>query len=115
MYFFNRWKIGKHPACCEMVIKTVAVFSDADADALHVKQADEAVNIGPALSRKSYLNMDRIIEAATDKNVDAIHPGYGFLSENEAFARACEESKRVFIGPAAGAETCASPMIKKRF
>ena len=88
-------------ACREMGIKTVAVFSDADADALHVKYADEAVNIGPALSRKSYLNMDNIIQAATDKNVDAIHPGYGFLSENAAFARACAESNRVFIGPSA--------------
>ena len=88
-------------ACQEMGIKTVAVFSDADADALHVKYADEAVNIGPPLSRKSYLNIDRIIEAAVDKNVDAIHPGYGFLSENEAFARACVKSNRVFIGPSA--------------
>ncbi len=88
-------------ACREMGIKTVAVFSDADADALHVKYADEAVNIGPALSRKSYLNMDRIIQAASDKDADAIHPGYGFLSENEAFARACAESSRVFIGPSA--------------
>ena len=88
-------------ACRQMGIKTVAVFSDADADALHVKQADEAVNIGPALSRKSYLNMDRIIQAAKDKNADAIHPGYGFLSENEVFARACAESKRIFIGPSA--------------
>ena len=88
-------------ACQEMGVKTVAVFSDADADALHVKYADEAVNIGPPLSRKSYLNIDRIIEAAADKNVDAIHPGYGFLSENEAFARACADSSRVFIGPSA--------------
>jgi acetyl-CoA carboxylase biotin carboxylase subunit len=128
MYFFNRWKIDEHPgqirekvmalnkilianrgeiavriirACREMGIKTVAVFSDADVDALHVKHADEAVNIGPALSRKSYLNMDRIIEAATDKNVDAIHPGYGFLSENAAFAQACVDNNRVFIGPSA--------------
>ena len=88
-------------ACREMGIKTVAVFSDADADALHVKHADEAVNIGPALSRKSYLNMDRIIEAATDKKVDAIHPGYGFLSENAAFAQACVDNNRLFIGPSA--------------
>lgn len=88
-------------ACQEMGIKTVAVFSDADADALHVRYADEAVNIGPPLSRKSYLNIDRIIEAATDTNADAIHPGYGFLSENDAFARACAESNRVFIGPSA--------------
>lgn len=88
-------------ACQEMGIKTVAVFSDADAGALHVKYADEAVNIGPPLSRKSYLNMDRIIQAATETDVDAIHPGYGFLSENAAFARACAESNRVFIGPSA--------------
>ena len=88
-------------ACREMGIKTVAVFSDADADALHVQYADEAVNIGPALSRKSYLNVDRILQAAIDKDADAIHPGYGFLSENEAFARACAESHRVFIGPPA--------------
>ena len=88
-------------ACQEMGIQTVAVFSDADAEALHVKYADEAVNIGPPLSRKSYLNIDRIIEAAAAKNVDAIHPGYGFLSENAAFARACAESNRVFIGPSA--------------
>ncbi|MBW2441203.1 MAG: acetyl-CoA carboxylase biotin carboxylase subunit, partial [Deltaproteobacteria bacterium] len=88
-------------ACQEMGIKTVAVFSDADAEALHVRYADEAVNIGPPLSRKSYLNIDRIIAAAADKNADAIHPGYGFLSENEAFARACADSSRVFIGPSA--------------
>ena len=88
-------------ACREMGIKTVAVFSDADADALHVQYADEAVNIGPALSRKSYLNGDRILQAARDKDADAIHPGYGFLSENEAFAHACAESNRVFIGPPA--------------
>ena len=88
-------------ACREMGIKTVAVFSDADADALHVKHADEAVHIGPALSRKSYLNMDRIIQTATDQNVDAIHPGYGFLSENAAFAQACVDNNRVFIGPSA--------------
>ena len=88
-------------ACQEMEITTVAVFSDADADALHVRYADEAVNIGPPLSRKSYLNIDRIIQAATETDADAVHPGYGFLSENEAFARACAENNRVFIGPSA--------------
>jgi len=88
-------------ACREMGIKAVAVFSDADTEALHVQYADEAVNIGPALSRKSYLNMDRILQAARDQNADAIHPGYGFLAENEAFARACADSKLVFIGPSA--------------
>lgn len=88
-------------ACKEMGIKTVAVFSDADADALQVKYADEAVNIGPALSRKSYLNMDNIIQAATGKKVDAVHPGYGFLSENADFAKACVDNNLVFIGPSA--------------
>ena len=88
-------------ACREMGIKTVAVFSDADKDALHVKYADEAVNIGPALSRKSYLNMDNIIKAATQTKADAVHPGYGFLSENAAFAKACVDAKLTFIGPTA--------------
>lgn len=88
-------------ACREMRIKTVAVFSDADADALHVKYADEAVNIGPALSRKSYLNIDNIIQAATGKQVDAVHPGYGFLSENADFAKACADNSLMFIGPSA--------------
>ncbi len=88
-------------ACQEMGIQTVAVYSDADAEALHVKYADEAVHIGPALSRKSYLNIDRIVQAATDKNVDAVHPGYGFLSENADFAKACADNKLIFIGPSA--------------
>jgi acetyl-CoA carboxylase biotin carboxylase subunit len=88
-------------ACKEMGIKTVAVFSDADKDALHVKYADEAVNIGPALSRKSYLNMDNIIQAATQTKADAVHPGYGFLSENAAFAKACVDANLIFIGPSA--------------
>ena len=88
-------------ACREMGIKTVAVFSDADKDALHVKYADEAVNIGPALSRKSYLNIDNIIQAATEKKVDAVHPGYGFLSENADFAKACVDHNLIFIGPSA--------------
>ena len=88
-------------ACKEMGIKTVAVFSDADEDALHVKYADEAVNIGPALSRKSYLNIDNIIQAATGKKVDAVHPGYGFLSENADFAKACVDNNLIFIGPSA--------------
>jgi acetyl-CoA carboxylase biotin carboxylase subunit len=88
-------------ACREMGIKTVAVFSDADKDALQVKYADEAVNIGPALSRKSYLNMDNIIQAATKTQADAVHPGYGFLSENAAFAKACVDANLIFIGPSA--------------
>ena len=86
-------------ACKEMGIRTVAVFSDADADALHVRYADEAVNIGPPLSRKSYLNIDSMIQAASEKKVDAVHPGYGFLSENADFAKACADNNLIFIGP----------------
>ncbi len=82
-----------------MGIATVAVYSDADRDALHVELADEAVAIGPAASRESYLSMDRIIAACKDTGADAVHPGYGFLSENEVFARRVEEEGIVFIGP----------------
>jgi acetyl-CoA carboxylase biotin carboxylase subunit len=88
-------------ACKEMGIKTVAVYSDADKDSLHVRYADDAVNIGPALSYKSYLNIDNIIDAAKETKADAIHPGYGFLSENAAFAQACEDNGMTFIGPSA--------------
>lgn len=83
----------------EMGIKTVAVFSDADRKSLHVRFADEAVNIGPPASSESYLRMDKIIEAAKKTKCDAIHPGYGFLSENEDFAKAVEEADMAFIGP----------------
>jgi acetyl-CoA carboxylase, biotin carboxylase subunit len=88
-------------ACKEMGIATIAVFSDADKESLHVKYADDAVNIGPALSYKSYLNIDNIIKAAIDKKADAIHPGYGFLSENANFAKACHDNNINFIGPSA--------------
>ncbi len=83
----------------KMGIATVAVYSDADAGARHVKLADEAVNIGPAPSRESYLQADRIIAAAKQTGAQAIHPGYGFLSENEGFARRVEEEGIAFIGP----------------
>ena len=86
-------------ACRDMGIPSVAVFSDADADGLHVKMADEAVCIGPPLSRKSYLNAERILTAARDTGADAVHPGYGFLSESPDFARACADAGIVFIGP----------------
>ena len=83
----------------KMGIATVAVHSDADADALHVELADEAVRLGPAPSRESYLVADKIIAAAKQTGAEAIHPGYGFLSENEDFARRVEEEGLVFIGP----------------
>ncbi|KZN49835.1 acetyl/propionyl/methylcrotonyl-CoA carboxylase subunit alpha [Pseudoalteromonas luteoviolacea] len=82
-------------------MSTVAVYSEADADALHVKQADEAYFIGPAPSKDSYLVSERILEVAKQSGADCIHPGYGFLSENDAFANACEENNIVFIGPLA--------------
>lgn len=88
-------------ACKKMKISSIAVFSDADADTRHVREADQAVNIGPAISRKSYLNVDAIIDAAKRTGADAIHPGYGFLSENADFARACRDNRIVFIGPSA--------------
>jgi acetyl-CoA carboxylase biotin carboxylase subunit len=86
-------------ACKEMNILSVAVYSDADASSMHVKSADEAVNIGPALSRKSYLAIDNILEAAKKTSAEAIHPGYGFLSENETFAKVCTDNQVIFIGP----------------
>ena len=88
-------------ACKELGIKTVAVHSDVDADALHVSLADESVCIGPAASAHSYLNMKAIISAAEMADADAIHPGYGFLSENAEFAEICEQCGVVFIGPTA--------------
>jgi len=83
----------------KMGIKTVAVYSDADREAKHVELADEAVYIGPAPSRESYLVMDNILQACKDTGANAIHPGYGFLSENEVFAKRVEEEGLVFIGP----------------
>jgi len=86
-------------ACRELGIKTVAVYSEADRDALHVRFADEVVCIGPPPSAQSYLNIPQIISAAEITNVDAIHPGYGFLSENPHFAEVCRECNITFIGP----------------
>ena len=86
-------------ACKEMNIKTVAIYSDIDKDALHTKLADESICIGPAAPNKSYLNFKSIIEAANITGADSIHPGFGFLSENSQFAKICEESNIKFIGP----------------
>ncbi|MFI5238565.1 MAG: biotin carboxylase N-terminal domain-containing protein, partial [Gemmatimonadales bacterium] len=90
-------------ACRELGVRSVAVYSDADAGAPHVRAADSAVNIGPAPSSQSYLLGDRIIEAAIREGAQAIHPGYGFLSEREWFARAVRDAGLVFIGPPAEA------------
>src|SRR4051794_38963 len=84
-------------------VRTVAVYSDVDADARHVAACDEAVRIGEASPRDSYLRWERIIEAAKATGAQAIHPGYGFLSENEDFAQACADAGLVFIGPPASA------------
>ncbi len=86
-------------ACREMGIETVAVYSEADREALHTKLADEAICIGPAESADSYLNMEQLISATILSGADAIHPGFGFLSENATFAKLCEKCKITFVGP----------------
>jgi 3-methylcrotonyl-CoA carboxylase alpha subunit len=101
----NRGEIARRiiRACRELGIETVAVYSDADAGAPHVAEADRAVRIGAAPARDSYLNIDAIIGAAQSTNADAVHPGYGFLSEGAPFARACENAGLIFVGPPASA------------
>src|SRR5260370_32288840 len=101
----NRGEIAirVHRACKELGINSVAVFSEADRNSLHVLLADEAYCIGPAPSRESYLNIQKIIDVAKKAGAQAVHPGYGFLSENEDFAEACQKAGIVFIGPPASA------------
>ena len=100
-------------------IRTVAVYSDADADALHVALADASVRLGPAPARESYLSIERVLDAARSGGADAVHPGYGFLSENDAFAEACAKAGLVFVGPppdairAMGDKSAAKALMQK--
>ena len=98
----NRGEIAQRiiRACRELGVETVAVYSSADADALYLRQADETICIGAAPAAESYLNIPSIIAAAEIADVDAIHPGYGFLAENAHFAEVCRSCKIGFIGPA---------------
>ena len=108
-------------ACRELGIRTVAVYSDADRASLHVRLADEAARLGPAPSSQSYLCIDKILDAARDHRAEAIHPGYGFLSENAEFAGACEAAGIVFVGPpssairAMGSKTEARKIAREQF
>ena len=97
----NRGEIARRifRACRQLGIRTIAVYSEADRDAPHVRDADDAVLVGPAPARESYLAIERIIEAARQSRAEAVHPGYGFLSENWRFAQACAEAGLVFVGP----------------
>jgi acetyl-CoA carboxylase biotin carboxylase subunit len=101
-------------ACREMGVGTVAVYSEADRDALHVQMADASVAIGPAPARESYLVIDKILSAARETGADAIHPGYGFLSENPDFARACADAGIVFIGPSAQTLEASGDKVRAR-
>ena len=98
----------------KMGIKTVAVYSDADREALHVEMADEAVHIGPAVAAESYLVIDKIIAACKQTGAEAVHPGYGFLSEREAFPRALAAAGIVFIGPNPGAIAAMGDKIESK-
>ncbi len=99
-------------ACKELQIKSIALYSDEDLKSKHVKSADEAYYIGPAAPTKSYLNIDKIIEIAESAGAEAVHPGYGFLSENETFAAKCEEKGIIFIGPTSEAMALTGDKMK---
>jgi acetyl-CoA carboxylase biotin carboxylase subunit len=101
-------------ACREMGIRTVAVYSEADRGALHARMADEAYAIGPAPSRESYLVIEKIIDVARRAKADGVHPGYGFLAENAAFAAACDDAKITFIGPSAASIQLMGSKIESR-
>lgn len=98
----------------ELGIRSVAVFSDADADARHVREADTAVRIGPAAASESYLSVERLLDAAARSGAQAVHPGYGFLAENAAFAQACTDAGLVFIGPPASAISLMGDKIRAK-
>ncbi len=100
--------------CKDMGIRTVAVYSQVDAEALHVKLADEAYEIGPPEAAESYLNFKKIVDVARQSNADAIHPGYGFLSENPEFVEHCEQEKIIFIGPSSQCMYKAKPKNRAR-
>lgn len=100
--------------CRRLGLATVAVYSDADADAPHAREADRAVRIGPAPAAESYLSVDAVLEAARTSGADAIHPGYGFLSENAAFVRRCEEAGLVFVGPTSQAVAAMGSKIEAK-
>ena len=99
-------------ACKELQIKSIALYSDEDLKSKHVKSADEAYYVGPAAPTKSYLNIDKIIEIAENAGAEAVHPGYGFLSENETFAAKCEEKGIIFIGPTSEAMALTGDKMK---
>jgi acetyl-CoA/propionyl-CoA carboxylase len=107
--------------CKALGIKTVAVYSDEDYNSLHVKYANESYHIGKAAPKESYLNQEKIMEAILASGADAIHPGYGFLSENSDFAKLCEDNKINFIGPSSASMDlcgdkmrCKSAMLKAK-